>query len=137
MSNYDLSNLTSEQAHVISDALEFYSRIRTGQIVELVRMFRYTSLATCKPTPANLNKAEELLREAKQLLFPELPTDASYGIREAPDQRARISYDIHQVIRHRLAWDEDPVAPGAFRSVNHDEPWACTKMPLPKMEKKA
>lgn len=139
MRKYTLSDLLPEQARAISNALEFYARIRTGQINEIISMFRRSIPASVKVPAENLDEAEGLLRQVKRLLFPDLSPDASYGIRSAPDEASKTCYDIHQVIRHRLAWDEDPVSPEGFpegfRTVHHDEPWACGKLPLPKIEK--
>lgn len=45
---------------------------------------------------------------------------------DAIDDDYRVLYDLHQVVRHRLAWDENP-GPQGLRGVSHDTPRQLSK----------
>lgn len=134
--NYHLS-LTEKQAHVLIKALDFYSRIKCGQLTEIENIFRDVLIFEERKIPLeNLEKSEKVLADLKRLLFPEIDSpNASYGIREAPGESEKIAYDIQQVVRHRLAWDG--VKPGEKpQGVWGYEPWkTSTTQDLPKIEK--
>lgn len=90
--------LTKEQASVISKALDVYSRLGAGQFQELM------TFATVKDL--DFAEIEKIFVRLKELMF-DLPGHTYLGIGGVSDS-CRVSYDLHQVIRHRLAWDNDP-----------------------------
>lgn len=115
--------LNDEQLSVISKACEILSRIYMGQLEEVAWLFsslpevRYQELAE---TLKGLNSVITLM-----------PKQAHFGIRdERVPEEARCAYDIHQVIRHYLAWKQQPN--GGF-GINFDSPQAYGKTSLPKI----
>lgn len=104
--------INEEQAKVIRDACELFARLHMGQIDEL-RLLRLS--------PDNeYVQTEFLFKVLKLQLFPELTANAYFGITapEIPD-KARVAYDLHQVIRKFLA---GPKPEGSFPYVIYDEP---------------
>ena len=94
--------INKEQACVISEALEIYSRLKHGQISELRNLFMDR---WCAPdSPFNWS-TEPLLDSLKAVIFPDLPKNASYGVGNKIYPESSVAWDIMQVIRHRLAWD--------------------------------
>jgi len=118
------------QAHILSQACEFLSRIAMGQFTEITSslMFQW------KGQRENRDQAEACLDLAKNLLT-QLNGNQYFSIR-APDvqEKFKIAYDLHQVIRHRLAWDRD-AAPSW--NVHKDEPWRTSQdTPLAQIQEK-
>lgn len=119
-------NITKQQAEIIIKALDLYSRIGMGQIIEVLD--HHTN--RIKPEQAIIiyNK----LNEIKPMLTG-LPTNSYYSI--SSDQISnnyRIAYDLQQVIRHRLAWDGNP--DGGF-GVNFDAPMNYSQIPFATIKK--
>jgi len=98
--------ISEKQARVITSTLDLFSRIGIGQFERILDHPQYmnkifddnTSYKSCK----------ELLERIKKLLTG-YPPHASHGIGH-PEVHGdcTISYDLMQVIRHRLAWDNNP-----------------------------
>lgn len=109
--------LTEEQARIVSTACEFFARIKMGQFNEIIwhtMDFETGSDDYCE----RRDKAQELLFEARQYLFPELHgIGHSYGIGKFDD--ADMAFDVYQVIRPFLG---DKRTPFSF----HDLP-KCIK----------
>jgi len=94
--------INKEQACVIREALEIYSRLKHGQIHELRELFRDR---WCAPdSPFNWS-TEPLLDSLKAIIFPDLEKNASYGVGNKVYPESTVAWDIMQVLRHRLAWD--------------------------------
>lgn len=102
MRRYQLT-VTEEQAAVINRALEFYERVGGMGQFDVV-----TEPWIIRGPVGNIQAAREALDEAK-LLLTGMPYGNSYGIMspQVPEEFRRV-YDLHQVIRHRLAWDKNP-----------------------------
>ena len=98
--------ISEKQARVIISALDFFSRIGIGQLEEILRHPQYANIIF--NNNATYKVCKELLDEPKRLLT-NFPPNASYGIGN-PEVHSdcTISYDLMQVIRHRLAWDNNP-----------------------------
>jgi len=79
----------------------------------------------------NIREAENLLYEVKKLLTG-LKHNVNPGITMV-NNNAKIAYDLHQVIRHRLAWDENPE--GDFWNVFFDTPMQVSDQPLAEINK--
>jgi len=125
--------LTKEQAAVIAQALDLFSRIGCGQFEEILRH------------PTIVKKLYKLIDSDKYLKSRE---EAQYGIRVAKkvitgfepnssesivvaDEPNRIAYDIFQVIRNRIAWDEKPAG---GMEVDFTDPTKWSEQPLPQIE---
>lgn len=124
--------LTEEQAYVIMDALEFMCRIEMGQFNEIpYRINQNTYDEALKHPKFDMRKAEEILREAKMVMFPQLQNmpGAYIGI-AATNERSKVSWDLYQQIRHDLSWHRNPEG---GMTVNFDQPFVLSKQPLPKV----
>lgn len=121
-------HLNSEQMRSLSAACEFFARITCGQLKELP-----WHIVQRKSTCDFANKrelAEPLLKELKNIYFPELGWNASYGV--GHDDYSDIPWDIYQVIRNKIAWTENPNA--SCKGVNYYPPLKCSSQPLPTCE---
>lgn len=128
--NRYLLEVSEAQARLISDALEFYSRIGIGQIEMVEERFRWHN--EFKEHAEAREAGRTHLMVAKELLTG-CPPNGSAGIHNPRvAEMNRRAYDIHQVIRNRLAWDRDPK--GSFQ-VEFDEPRQISDTPLPTIQK--
>jgi hypothetical protein len=95
MRTYTLT-VTEAQARLLSEAAELLGRLHMGQFDSLDYLF-------AGDIPRGLFDA------LKVAMFPELPGGQFYSISNAklPD-KTRVAWDMHAVIRHRLAWDNHP-----------------------------
>lgn len=109
--------LSGKQAQIVSLALNLFSRIQAGQFDMML------SLGMSLPVSTEKRQLVRHLLDQASHEYSGLPKGASYGIlsREIHDD-ARVAYDIHQVIRHRLYWDRNPESK-TFWFVDGDEPW--------------
>lgn len=118
--------VNEEQARVIVNALDFYSRIHIGQVEEVdsfVRLFvRYRK-------DKDLDGMKDAIEAFKKAAFPELTSTSSYGIHsEEVDDTARVAWDIKQVLRNVVAWN---VHPEGGMTVDFDSPMKSSKQPMP------
>jgi len=119
--------VTEKQANVIRKALEIYSRIGLGQFVEILYHPQWW---------LNVNDTEKVHKDIDNLIKSVCGfenSNMSYGIySEEVDDTCRVAYDIEQVIRHRISWDNNPE--GGF-TVNFGKPMKTSKKEeLPKIE---
>lgn len=124
MSKRYLIRLDTEQIQVINEATELLSRILIGQPEELAGLF-------ISSPKVDQEKLREVLDTLKTIAFPRLTRTQHYGIMsgEVPE-KARIAFDIYQVTRSHLTWDDhfqgEPSATGLdqpFRTaVDHTLP---------------
>jgi hypothetical protein len=93
------------QARLLTEALDFYSRIGIGQLEELVNSFRWLCDPRLKDKHHELEVARRMIDSIKLLLF-NMPANASYGIyhQEVPECY-RAAWDIQKVIKHQLWLD--------------------------------
>ncbi len=107
----NVTTLDLEEWNLVTRALEYYSRVHMGQISwdteSLVLSYNHPQRIT--------NDAwDELLSLRRSLddlipLATGLAPNAYYGIsHEALPDAPRVAFDLYQVIRHRLAWDQFP-----------------------------
>ena len=122
MSQYQLT-LNDEQVQMLLRALDVYSRVGCGQFDRILEMF-------CND-PRLLEgmlaiQWETLFCSFKQQL--QLQRDASYSIcsPEVPVDY-RLAFDVLQVIRHHIAWKEQPEG-GHF--VKFDLPMNTSALPF-------
>ncbi len=88
--------LNREQAQIISKALDFYSRIIGGQFNEIKNLFWAAK-------PEDFKEVGKILTRLKFLLTG-MEENGNLGIGNISED-GRNAYDLHQVIRHRLAVD--------------------------------
>lgn len=142
--------VTAKQAAIISQACELLTRLGLGQWPEFIRHL---------PGDAFVHacELENELRPVMAAWFARHPIGkdkvvingwrSSLGIgSQHVSSEARVAFDLHQVIRHRLAWDKavaDGITDGQTRDwsrmmvVNYDDPMRCGPEPLAKMEANA
>ena len=130
MKSYTLT-LNEAQIGVVQQALDMYFRVGMGQLRDVVE----------HAIPARMHiddwcdrrdNAEIAMKAVKAAVMPELHLNAYYGIRsEKIDESNRIACDVHNVIRHHLAWERKPA--GDISSVAFDTPYALSEHPLPKL----
>lgn len=126
--------INKEQARVICEALELYSRLKHGQISELRNLFMDR---WCAPnSPFNWDN-EWILNALKSMIFPELDRNASYGVGNKIYPESSVAWDVMQVLRHRLAWDrlkaEGKDKPEHY-GVQYNPPMRFGSEPLAKIE---
>lgn len=121
-------NLKDFQARVLVSALDFFTRIGIGQIEEISHGIYVFGWNYPNEWMEQFNEVREILDEIKFNLIG-MPPNASYGIHspEIPDE-IRMAYDIQQVIRHRLAWDQEP---NGGITIDFDKPMQCSTVALP------
>lgn len=139
--------VTAKQAAIISQACELLARLGLGQWPEFIR--RMPGDAFCHSA-----ELEDELRPIMAAWFARHPIGkdkvvingwrSSLGIgSQHVSSEARVAFDLCQVIRHRLAWDQavaDGITDGTTRprsqmlTVNYDDPMRCGPEPLAKME---
>ena len=95
-----LLRVSGKQAEQMHRALEFFARIGAGQLDELLQ-HPAVSLRAIRRMPSD--RGHYLIAALKDELF-NLPPAASFSVMSAPEP-VRITWDIGNVIRHRLAWD--------------------------------
>lgn len=101
-------SVTDRQLSIIREALELYDRLLMGQIeTNLWNLYIFNR------REIDHEEFSEACRRLKQVVFPELAQNASYGVGWKEDdprgQRSQIAYEIEAMIRH-LRWKADPEA---------------------------
>lgn len=126
---YSIDNLNEAQMRVIADALELYTRIRLGQIEEVIEPWLFAKRGdSFDQTPELLDFARYQIGLAKQALTGFTPT-ASWGIgaEEVPNA-ARVAIDVRDVIKNFLAWERKPEG---GHTVDFHKPMHWGSEPLP------
>ena len=126
--------INKEQARVIREALEVYSRLKHGQISDLRNLFMDR---WCEPNGSFNWSSEYLFDELKRVIFPDLEKNASYGVGNKVYPESSVAWDVMQVLRHRLAWDrlkdEGKDKPEHW-GVHYNEPMRFGSEPLAHIE---
>ena len=104
--------ISERQAQLISNAVELYARMGLGQFEMLDHFF-------WKPKGA-LEQAREHLNSLRLIKNGSLNSNPGISS-DLVDDDCRVLFDLHRVIRHRLAWDRDPQATG-WKGVAFDTP---------------
>jgi hypothetical protein len=119
------------QLQQINNACDLVSRLYMGQWDTILELFRVHSISEAYDSIDMRDKLNALAMECG--LRPSL--NGYNGIlSDEVDDKARILWDLNQVIRYRLAWDRSPQ--GGL-GVNFDKPFhSCKDVPLAKVEKK-
>ena len=109
--------LSERQAQLISNAVELNARLGMGQFEELACFF-WSKGGSIEEARSHIDSLR-LIKNGS--------LNSSPGIRsESIDDDYRVLYDLHQSIRHRLAWDRDPQAT-VWRGVRYDTPRQLSK----------
>jgi hypothetical protein len=129
--------VTRGQLRILRDACELLTRCRMGQIAEAGRQ-TLNERGVPGANYIECQDAEEIIKRANGLA-----PHASWGVGKfkAIDE----PFEIHQVLRHRLAWDraiEEGLTQseavrdwGKMMSVDYDEPLLVSGEPPVKVEK--
>jgi hypothetical protein len=120
-----------EQLKVINSALDFYSRVMTGQLEEIIDPVN-------SPLRDRLIKIDDredfelCIEKMKGKVFPEAPIHGSLGIGNVnTKEEAKMAYDMYQVFRHKIAWTNKPQ--GGIQ-VDFDNPLKFSHHKLPTIQ---
>lgn len=117
--------LNEEQARVIINALDLYTRINIGQIRAISDVFLFRR-------KWNWDEFHFYANGLKKTLFPDLQENESYGVHSSKvNESARIAWDIHQVLRHDISWFLNP---NGGMTVNFDKPLKTSWHAFPEVE---
>lgn len=123
--------LTENQARIISEALDLFSRIGMGQLKEVVSVLRQNPLPNSN-LEERINFLSEIRNKLDILAKYWMKGPGYHGITsKLISDKFRIAWDIQQVIRHRLAWDRK--SEGGF-TIDFDDPMVTSEEPLPKID---
>ncbi len=121
LSKYSIK-VSLAQAELISLALDIYSRMESGQLEWIFSMISWKYYE-------NLETAEPLIKDLKKLLTGMQKGNLGIG---NVSEKAKMAFDLHQVIRHRLSWDENPDGGVA---VHFNKPMQWSGEPLAKIDR--
>lgn len=137
--------LTPNQAQALVNACDFYSRIGIGQFGEVAHLARCGMINQKKGVDRHgtaYETAEYYLNEAKRALTG-LESNSNYGIAsDSVNEEFKVTWDLQQVIRHRLAWDRrgNPATrewrgENSMMGTHYDDPHKTSKEPIAAMER--
>lgn len=136
--------LTEEQIQVVRDALNVYFRLGLGQIRDALDELPHGD------KPRDWSRWHEDVVSIRTILGPHMGLSASighsYGVTNPLFAvRHRVAHDVHDAIRHRMAWDaayaRGDAKPGEPRNwqtmmgCHFDEVFKVAELPLPVVEK--
>jgi hypothetical protein len=125
--------LTLNQAHVLLDCLEEYSRIGMAQLSWIeYRLSLDTYDKTLHRPKYDQELARKYLEQAKQTIFTGISSSAYIGIKNT-SERSKISWDIYQQLRHDISHWKFPDEPLESRGNAFNKPFVVSKEPLPKV----
>lgn len=125
--------INTNQAAVLSRALEIYTRLLLGQIDNVLEEHHNLTW----------DQRREIHELARQYIFPEHGVNGHPGIYgEQTNENAQIAWDIAATVRQALSWDREGKELGkderdwkTMMGVNFDDPLRCSNEPLPKFTK--
>lgn len=124
---YNLT-LSAEQAEVLVQALDLYSRIGIGQFESVLDVYdRHLKFDLCQRETLRHN-----LECAKLAVGLPVNGGPSIGNQAEVREEFRTAWDIQKVVRHRLAWDQHPE--GRPSNVHFDTPFQTGQLGLPGIE---
>ena len=114
--------MTPEQARSVVQALDLYLRVHIGQFNIIQEQFSGGRF--------DHRRVEDLLFHARDMIFPELSGRGhSYSASGCPNEGARISFDVLQVIRRAEAYGSCPE--GGITVDFNDPLWVSDSLPRP------
>ena len=125
-------HFSTNEGYQLLNALEL-SRLHMGQFFPLTDHVRLRTW----------EERDAFQQQLKSILYPDLPTRDFYSLHSVEvSEKARIAYDLIQVIRQRLAWDKIGKDPDKdqrnwpdMMGLCYDQPIRVSTEPLAKMEK--
>lgn len=122
--------LNEHQAYVIKEALDLFSRIHMGQLDTVADVFVAYAQERGFDTLSFLRDELDNLSP----IWTGLHKHAYHGIHSPKiSDKARVAWDLQQVIRHRLAWDREPKG-GIY--VDFDTPMRSSAEPLASIQER-
>lgn len=122
--------ISARQAEMISQAVELTARLGMGQFEELDRFFWPEIKGDQRDEVREHCQALCRIKNGAPHQYPGIHSDAI-------SDDYRVLFDLHRVVRHRLAWDRNPNPPN-FAGVAFDTPRPTSKIEdLAKIEKVA
>ena len=109
-----LLEISERQAQLVNLAVELFARLGMGQFDMLDSFFPWESKIPGRERIRPLLQELVAIKNGAQHTYPGVHS------KEISDDY-RVLYDLHKVIRHRLAWYRDP-NPSGWKGVNYDEP---------------
>lgn len=95
--------LNETQMLALINATDFQSRIESGQLDDIL----FKGIPMSKTI--DKEKARELIKELKAVMFPELEHNELYSISDTElSQNAKNLYDLHQTMREVYSWSKEP-----------------------------
>jgi hypothetical protein len=134
MTTYTIT-LTERQASILSKATEIYARLGIGQFYDALRVL---------PTTEAVPDWHDDMLVIRRMLSRHMKHGvdgwgSSLGIFSPEvNDAARVCWDLHQVIRHRMALDyaaAKNLDPSQMYGVQYNEPMRSGKEPLAKIER--
>lgn len=121
--------IDEDQAQALSTACEIASRLAMGQFTELTNDFWFH-------WPADHDERDvcgNILNTVKTMLTG-LDRNAYFSISSPQvEEKFKVMYDLHQVVRYQLAWDRSPADDW---NVHKNEPLKVSQSPLAKISSK-
>lgn len=112
--------ISEKQADILVKALDTFGRIGMAQyknaITDNLSKFDYS-----------MEDIIILCNKIKRVIYPELDSNAYYGIAQLED-KYKIAFEMYQTVRQKLSYYRNPE--GGF-SVNFDNPFKISEEPLP------
>lgn len=109
--------LNEEQAKLLSDACEFYARMRMGQFGEIIWCCAKGHYVD-RP-----EEAQQLWLQLRKIVMPDLTMHPGHSLGVGHIKEADLVFDIHQVLRSALG--------------DKREPWSAYDLPTVKVEEVA
>lgn len=128
-------NLTDEQAYVLIDALDLYTRVHLGQFEEVANVALEYNI--CREGDEGDSEPEDFhdLREAigrLKWMHCGFPQNGSHGIHNKKvHEHGKMCYDMQKVLRRHLAYKRSPEGGS---TVDFDTPRQIANHPLCKIE---
>lgn len=125
-----------EQARAMMRAMDFFMRVLMGQFEEMEHLFfaeEFDPVFKRENDHQTRRDFEEYLWLIKQMVYPTLERNASWGITGRPcPERATMIYDMYKTMDHAISWHQNPK--GGW-TVNFDKPMHWYKeQPLPEVK---
>lgn len=97
---YKITGITEIQMVALIEAIDLYIRVNIGQLEAIVNFLEHNGTYKNEDNSYVMNAIDEI----KYRIFG-LSKNASYGIgNDKLDPIVNVSYDLLQVLRHRLSW---------------------------------
>jgi len=105
MTKYRLE-MNEEQARTVIAALDFWMRMRIGQWGELAELCLQWEAETVDESLDKRDALNEKLFEARKIVMPELPKNASWGVYKFEETER--AFNVLKAVRSAIAWHKKP-----------------------------